>query len=86
MKKKIDKYTNYGSYILMKRAAHEVDKTRLVNAVDKLTEKYKNPYIRFMWVSNVDTAMCVMYSDLKKNEKLTKLVPFDEAEKVIMNN
>lgn len=87
MKKKIDKYTNYDVYIIVpKMAAHEVDKQRLEGVVDKLTEKYKNPYIRFMWVSNVDTAMCIVYSNSKKNERLTRLVPFDEAEKVIMNN
>lgn len=80
MKKKIDKYTNYDVYIIVpKMAAHEVDKQRLEGVVDKLTEKYKNPYIRFMWVSNVDTAMYktaggfkwmreINYLKLKNNE------------------
>lgn len=86
MKKKIDKYTNYGVYILERRAAHKVEEQRLDGVAEKLTEKYKNPYIRFMWVANANKAMCVVYSDSKKNEQLTKLVSFDEAEKVIMNN
>ena len=85
MKKKIDKYTNYGGYVLMKRVAHKIEEQRLEGVIDKLTKKYKNPYIRFMWVANVCSAMCVVYSDTKKNERLTKLVLFDDAEKVIMN-
>ena len=87
MPRKYEKYTNYNVYIIgHKSGSHEVNHERLLSFIDKLIVKYKNPYIRFMWVSNADTAMCLVYSDLKKNEKLTKLVSFDEAEKVIMNN
>lgn len=83
--KKFEKYTNYNGYICDKRMnAHEVDNIRLLKVIDKLTDTYKSPYIRFMWVADVNNAMCVVYSDLKKNMRMTKLVPFDEAEKLIM--
>ena len=83
--KKFEKYTNYNGYICDKRMnAHEVDNIRLLKVIDKLTESYKNPYIRFMWVADTDSAMCVVYSDLKKNMRMTKLVPFDKAEELIM--
>ena len=83
--KKFEKYTNYNGYICDKRMnAHEVDNIRLLKVIDKLTDTYKNPYIRFMWVVDANNAMCVVYSDLKKNMRMTKLIPFDEAEKLIM--
>ena len=83
--KKFEKYTNYNGYICDKRRnAHEVDNIRLLKVIDKLTDTYKNPYIRFMWAADTNNAMCVVYSDLKKNMRMTKLVPFDKAEELIM--
>lgn len=83
--KKFEKYTNYNGYICAKRmSAHEVDNIRLLKVIDKLTDSYKNPYIRFMWVAYTDSAMCVVYSDLKMNVRMTKLIPFDKAEELIM--
>ena len=83
--KKFEKYTNYNGYICDKRMnAHEVDDIRLMKTIAKMQEKYKNPYIRFMWVTDATEAMCVMYSDFKKNERATKLVPFSEVEQLIM--
>ena len=82
--KSFDKYTNYNVYIVGgSNRAHEIEHSRLLNVIAKLREKYKNPYIRFMWVSD-GTAKCVVYSDLKKNTRLTKLVLFDEFEKSII--
>lgn len=82
--KSFDKYTNYNVYIVGGGSrAHEIEHSRLFNVIAKLREKYKNPYIRFMWVSD-GTTMCVVYSDTKKNAHLTKLVLFDEFEKSIM--
>lgn len=83
MTNKIAKYTNYNAYILERHAAHKVDEKRLEEAVEKLTKMYKNPYIRFMWVSNSNKAMCVVYSDTKKNERFTRLVSFDVVEEII---
>lgn len=84
--RKFDKYTNYNGYICDRRAgAHEVEEERLLNAIAKMQNKYKNPYIRFMWMTRegVEEALCVLYSDMKKNERVTKLVPFSEAENII---
>lgn len=87
MTNKIVKYTNYNAYMLVKgMAAHKVDEKKLEEIVEKLTKMYKNPYIRFMWVANSNKAMCVIYSDSRKNGRLTKLIPFDDAEKIIMSN
>lgn len=84
MTNKITKYTNYNAYILFKETvAHKVDEKKLEEIVEKLTKMYKNPYIRFMWVSNSDKAMCVVYSDTKKNERFTRLVSFDVVEEII---
>lgn len=80
--RKYEKYTNYNVYIIGHRTgSHEINHERLLSFIDKLTAKYKNPYVRFMWVANTDKAMCVVYSDSKKNERLTKLISFDNAEK-----
>lgn len=84
--KQLEKYTNYNSYIVEKRldCVHEVDKMQICILISKLRKKFKNPYIRFMWMTQegVNEAVCVVYSDYKKNERLTKLVPFSTAEKV----
>jgi hypothetical protein len=80
--RKYEKYTNYNVYIIgHKDGSHEINHERLLSFIDKLTAKYKNPYVRFMWVANTGKAMCVVYSDSKKNERLTKLISFDNAEK-----
>lgn len=84
--RKYEKYTNYNSYICDKRCgAHEVEESRLLRAIMKMQEKYKNPYLRFMWMQKegCDEALCALYSDMKKNERATKLVPFSEVEKII---
>lgn len=91
--RKFDKYTNYNGYICgynghicgRGAGAHEVEEERLLNAIAKMQNKYKNPYIRFMWMTRegVEEALCVLYSDMKKNERVTKLVPFSEAENII---
>jgi hypothetical protein len=33
-----------------------------------------------MWMGDDDKAMCVIYSDFKSNKRMTKLIPFEEAE------
>ena len=87
--RKFEKYTNYNGYICDKRTgACEVGESRLLKVVVKMQEKYKNPYIRFMWMTKegVNEALCVLYSDFSKNERVTKLVPFSEVEKLIMED
>lgn len=85
--RKFEKFTNYNEYICYKSVgAHSIEEARLLKVLIEMQNKYKNPYIRFMWVADAKSAMCVVYSDSKKKERLTKLVSFDEAEKVIMNN
>ena len=87
--RRFDKYTNYNGYICDQRVgAHEVEETRLLNAIAKMQKKYKNPYIRFMWMTRegVEEALCVLYSDVKKNERATKLVTFGEVERIISND
>ena len=79
--RKYEKYTNYNGYICCSGRGRKIDHARLLSFIDKLVVKYKHPYIRFMWVANTDEAMCVVYSDSKKNERLTKLISFDNAEK-----
>jgi len=82
-----EKYTNYNGYICDRRmGAKEVDQIRLLKVIDKLSSDYKKPYIRFMWVpmKDVTEAVCFVYSDKDKMTKLTKLVPFSEAERVVM--
>lgn len=82
-----EKYTNYNGYIVGNRMnAHAIEEIRLLKVITKMCEKYKKPYIRFMWVTDVDTAMCVLYSDFKKNERATKLVPFDDVERIIIED
>ena len=84
MTNKIVKYTNYNAYMLIKgTAVHKVDEKKLEGVVEKLTKMYKSPYIRFMWVANSDKAICVVYSDTKKNERFTRLVSFDVVEEII---
>ena len=84
MTNKIAKYTNYNAYMLVKgMATHKVDEKKLEEVVGKLTKMYKDPYIRFMWVANSNKAMCVVYSDTKKNERFTRLVSFDVVEEII---
>jgi hypothetical protein len=85
--RKFDKYTNYNGYICDKRMnAHEVEEARLLKAIIKMQEKYKDPYIRFMWVTDATEPMCVLYEDLSNNGRKTKLVPFSEVERVIMED
>ena len=82
--RQFEKYTNYNGYICDKRMnAHEIEVPRLLKVLADMQGKYKNPYIRFMWVTNATEAMCVLYSDFSKNERATKLVPFSEVEKII---
>lgn len=83
--KKLDKYTNYNAYLAGNSPAYEVDKLRLAEVIGKLKDKYKRPYIRFIWNANADEAMCITYLDFKKGERLMKLIPFRELE-VIVNN
>ena len=84
--KQLEKFTNYNSYIVGHSlcGVHEVESKQLCSLIGRLRERFKNPYIRFMWMTQegVNEALCVVYSDIKKNERLTKLVPFSEAEKV----
>lgn len=83
--KKLEKYTNYNGYIVGNRISSiVVEESRLLNVIAKMQAKYKNPYIRFMWVSDATTTMCILYSDFKKNERATKIVPFDEVERIII--
>lgn len=87
--RQFEKFTNYNGYICDKRAgAKEIEMSRLLKFIVKMQEKFKNPYIRFMWTTKdgVDEALCVMYSDFKKNERATKLVPFSEVEQLIMED
>lgn len=85
--RKFEKFTNYNGYICDKRAgAHSIEEARLLKVLIEMQNKYKNPYIRFMWVADAKSAMCVLYSDSKKNERATKLVPFDEVEQLIMED
>ena len=84
--RKFEKFTNYNGYICGKRCgAHEVEESRLLKAIIKMQEKYKNPYIRFMWMrkEGCNEALCVLYSDSKKNVRATKLVTFSEVEQII---
>lgn len=83
--RKYNPYTNYNVYACDKRAAmHEVESDRLIKVIEQMIKKYKHPYLRFMWVVNSQEAMCVAYSNYKKNERLTKLVPFKTVESLIM--
>lgn len=85
--KKYEKYTNYNGYIVgNKKFAHAIEEIRLLKVITKMCEKYKSPYIRFMWVADAPTAVCVLYSDVKKNEHVTKIVLFDDVEKLIMED
>lgn len=83
--RKFDKYTNYNGYIVDRRTgAYEVEESRLLKVIMKMQEKYKNPYLRFMWMTRegVNEALCVLYSDKKKCERVTKLVTFSEVERM----
>jgi len=83
--RKFDKYTNYNGYICDKRTcACEVEESRLLKVIMKMQEKYKKPYLRFMWMTRegVNEALCVLYSDVKKCERATKLVTFSEVERM----
>ncbi len=87
--RKFDKYTNYNVYIVDRRTyAYEIEESRLLKVITKMQEKYKNPYLRFMWMKRegVDEALCVLYSDKKKYERATKLVPFSEVERMFTEN
>lgn len=88
--KKLEKFTNYNGYICDMRldCVHEVDIKHLCSLIGTLRKKFRSPYIRFMWMTQegVDEPLCVVYSDIGKNVRLTKLIPFSEAEKVIMGN
>lgn len=87
--RKFDKYTNYNGYICDKRiGAYEVEESRLLKVIMKMQEKYKNPYLRFMWMTRegVNEALCVLYSNAKKSERATKLVPFSEVEQMFTEN
>lgn len=89
LQRKFDKYTNYNGYIVDKRTgAYEVEESRLLKVIMKMQEKYKNPYLRFMWMTRegVNEALCVLYSDVKKCERATKLVPFSEVERMFTEN
>lgn len=87
--RKFDKYTNYNGYIVDRRTgAYEVEESRLLKVIMGMQEKYKNPYLRFMWMTRegVNEALCVLYSDVKKCERATKLVPFSEVERMLTEN
>ena len=87
--RKFEKFTNYNGYICdTRKVARKIEETRLLKVLIKMQEKYKNPYIRFMWMKRegCDEALCILYSNIKKNEQATKLVPFSEVEQIIMED
>lgn len=79
----IKKFSNYNEYSLAgwQGAAKKVDEQRLVAIIDHCRRMIKNPYIRFMLVSDVEEAHCVVYND---TNHVTKLIPLSEVEKMIM--
>ena len=82
-----EKYTNYNGYVCDNRMKpHKIELSRLLKVLADMQGKYKNPYIRFMWMERegVDDALCILYSDFGKGEKATKLVTFTEVEKIIL--
>lgn len=78
--RQLDKFTNYNSYVVYEKYANRVDHQRLFALIKKLRGIFEHPYIRFMWMGDDDKAMCVIYSDFKSNKRMTKLIPFEEAE------
>lgn len=81
MNKMFDKFTNYNAYYVANRAASkEVDETRLAKIIQALRDLLKKPYIRFMWLADAVEASCIVYDG---SERVTKLVPISEIEKMI---
>lgn len=79
--RELDKYTNYNAYFIAGRTgAYKVDEIRICQVVKELRVMFKKPYVRFMWVSNRDSATCIV---MNGNERVTKLVAFDEVEKAV---
>ena len=78
--RRLEKFTNYNGYAIRDKYRNRVDTLRVCKLIEKLRKSFKAPYIRFMWMGSNDKAMCVIYSDLKSNKRMTKLIPFEEAE------
>lgn len=83
--RRLEKFTNYNGYAIRDKYRNRVDTLRVCKLIGKLRKNFKAPYIRFMWMGSNDKAMCVIYSDLKSNKRITKLVPFEEAESEVEN-
>jgi len=76
----IDLTSNYRYYIVGSETVHEIEKERLLNALRACWDIIKAPYLRFMNVSDCSGAYCIVYNG---NERVTKLIPFSEVEKMI---
>lgn len=83
--RRLEKFTNYNGYAIRDKYRNRVDTLRVCKLIGKLRKSFKAPYIRFMWMGSNDKAMCVIYSDLKSNKRMTKLIPFEEAESEVEN-
>lgn len=83
--RRLEKFTNYNGYAIRDKYRNRVDTLRVCKLIGKLRKSFKAPYIRFMWMGSNDKAMCVIYSDLRSNKRMTKLIPFEEAESEVEN-
>ena len=81
MNKLINKYTNYYGYRAMRRASSfEVSEDRLLKVIQAVRDLYKDPYLRFMWISGVTEATLLMYRDKKHFQRCT----FSELEREVL--
>ena len=79
-KKKAQKYTNYVQYSTRPEFADKVNDEDLLRVIEKCRDRYKEPYVRFFWVSNKEEAICQLYVN---NTKMTRLVTISELENLL---
>lgn len=79
--KVVDKYTNYNYYIVGNSSAKKVEKDRLLSLIGRMmkSKDHKSPYLRFMYVSGQEEAVCIV---MDGKERLSKIIPFSDAEKM----
>lgn len=80
----VSKHSNYNTYIEDISRSVAVEHDRLLQVINDLRDKFEDPYLRFMFASNItDDAACILYDG---RERITRLVSLSAIEWMIEND
>lgn len=79
----IDKFSNYNYYAVCSGAT-KISEPRLRKVIEMVRDRNKGKgYVRFMLAREKSEPMCILYSDNKGTERLTKLITLTELENLL---